>query len=421
MSDRYLMISADSHGGLRVRDYRDYLEAEYREDFDEWVSIFYEKVYNPNWKMFQAMMANGGEDQERMETLRDQVELGIGDASRRIDALEDDGWVATVVYTGVDFDTLPPFTSISFGGEHLHSSREQLWAGCRAFNRWMADYCSQYPGRLAGVVQIPDLDDVDEAVAEIEQAVAAGLFGGIQLPSLKRDQPPYGDPSFDRVWAACHELKMPVNCHAGTPKPDPRLFGDGPLADLLSATEQDFWMVRRPLGNFIFGGVFDRFPDVKLVFTEKNAYWIPAMVEELELAYGRAQRLRSDKRIELRPREYWMRNCGVGASFMTPKEAEMRQDIGVATIMYGSDFPHLEGTYPFTRESLRRSFAPVPRDELDAMLGGNAARIYRFDLDALRPIADRVGPRVDEVATPITELPRGFRDIDIEEMSGANA
>ena len=87
----------------------------------------------------------------------------------------------------------------------------------------------------------------------------------------------------------------------------------------------------------------------------------------------------------------------------------MRDDIGIGTIMWGSDFPHPEGTYPFTQECLRRTFHDVPRDEVQLMLAGNAARIYGFDLGALRPIADRIGPRVSDLAEPLDAIPDGFR------------
>jgi hypothetical protein len=73
--------------------------------------------------------------------------------------------------------------------------------------------------------------------------------------------------------------------------------------------------------------------------------------------------------------------------------------------MWGQDYPHTEGTYPYTREALRHTFASVPTDEVAAMLGENAARVYGFDLDALAPIAARVGPTVEEVATPLDEIP----------------
>ena len=73
--------------------------------------------------------------------------------------------------------------------------------------------------------------------------------------------------------------------------------------------------------------------------------------------------------------------------------------------MWGSDYPHDEGTYPYTREHLRARFRDVTRDELRELLAGNAARLYDFDLDALAPLAAKFGPTVDEIAEPIDEIP----------------
>ena len=98
-------------------------------------------------------------------------------------------------------------------------------------------------------------------------------------------------------------------------------------------------------------------------------------------------------------------NCFVGASFLRPNEAPLRYDIGIDKIMWGQDYPHIEGTYPYTTEALRYTFAGIDTDEVGPMLGGNAARVYGFDLEALAPVAARVGPRVDEVNVPLEHVP----------------
>jgi hypothetical protein len=92
----------------------------------------------------------------------------------------------------------------------------------------------------------------------------------------------------------------------------------------------------------------------------------------------------------------------VGASFIRPHEVAMRHQVGVDRIMWGSDFPHREGCWPYSRQHLRLAFAGVEPDEVAAMVGGNAAGVYGFDLDALAPVAARIGPRVDEVAEPLS-------------------
>ena len=101
----------------------------------------------------------------------------------------------------------------------------------------------------------------------------------------------------------------------------------------------------------------------------------------------------SRDRLSLRPSEYWARQCHIGASFIRPAEVGLRHQVGVDKIMWGSDYPHKESSHPFSHEALRPAFAGVPSDEVGDMVGGNAAALYGFDLDLLRPIAAQWGPR----------------------------
>jgi hypothetical protein len=106
-------------------------------------------------------------------------------------------------------------------------------------------------------------------------------------------------------------------------------------------------------------------------------------------------------KLRLKPSEYFARQCHVGASFIRPQEVALRKAVGVDKIMWGSDFPHREGCWPWSADHLRLAFAGVDPAEVQAMVGGNAAALYGFDLDALAPVAARVGPAVDEVAVPL--------------------
>ncbi len=151
-----------------------------------------------------------------------------------------------------------------------------------------------------------------------------------------------------------------------------------------------------------------------MVFTEQGAGWIPATLASLDVAAARYARANSAiarfagptaGSLSLKPSQYWARQCYVGASFMRPVECAERHGIGVEKIMWGSDYPHYEGTAPYTREALRHTFSDVPPDEVAAMVGGNAARVYGFDLDALAPLVDRIGPSVAEVAEPLAAVP----------------
>jgi hypothetical protein len=105
--------------------------------------------------------------------------------------------------------------------------------------------------------------------------------------------------------------------------------------------------------------------------------------------------------LSLKPSEYWARQCQVGSSFIRRHEVAMREQVGVDRIMWGSDFPHLEGCWPYSRTHLRMSFAGVPEDEVRRMVGANAADVYGFDWQLLERLADQHGPTPAEVDDPL--------------------
>lgn len=389
--ERYTVISADCHAGADLLDYKPYLEAKYHDDFDAWAAAY----VNPY-----------------ADLLADTADRNWNSA-RRLAELAADGIVAEVVFP----NTIPPFfpSASLMAPAPTPQEYEQRWAGLRAHNRWLADFCADAPGRRAGVAQIL-LNDPAEAVREVRRAKAAGLTGGILLPGTP---PGSGIPElysqvYDPLWAVCEELDVPVNHHGGSASPP---LGDEPAARAVFMVETT-WFSHRALWHLIFGGAFRRHPGLKLVLTEQGSGWIPGVVEMLDYYHGRlvaaASRASTAESkfgaglaasMGASPGEVWRDNCFVGASFMRPHEVPLCDRIGLDKIMWGSDYPHDEGTAPYSREGLRIAYAGLPPDEIAAMVGGNAARVYGFDLPALDRIAVTVGPTVDEIAEPLKEAP----------------
>lgn len=389
--ERYTVISADCHAGADLLDYKPYLEARYHDDFDAWAAAY----VNPY-----------------ADLLADTADRNWNSA-RRLAELAADGIVAEVVFP----NTIPPFfpSASLMAPAPSPQEYEQSWAGLRAHNRWLADFCADAPGRRAGVAQIL-LNDPAEAVREVRRTKEAGLTGGILLPGTP---PGSGIPElysqvYDPLWAVCEELDVPVNHHGGSASPP---LGDEPAARAVFMVETT-WFSHRALWHLIFGGAFRRHPGLKLVLTEQGSGWIPGVVEMLDYYHGRlvaaASRASTAESkfgaglaasMGASPGEVWRDNCFVGASFMRPHEVPLRDRIGLDKIMWGSDYPHDEGTAPYSREGLRIAYAGLPPDEIAAMVGGNAARVYGFDLAALDRIAATAGPTVDEIAEPLKEAP----------------
>lgn len=388
VTDHYTLISADTHAGGSHEQYREYLDPAYRDEFDAWR----DRYKNP------------------FKDLHGHLRTRNWDDERRFSELEDDGVVGEVIFP----NTVPPFfpTGAVIARPPTPEQYERRLAGIRAHNRWLADFCAVAPERRAGVGQV-FLNDVDDAVADVRWIAEHGLRGGVLLPGRPDDSPhipPLYDPALDPFWRACEELGVPVTHHSGQGAPD---YGKHAFTMTLWIAETS-WFSHRPLTHLIVGGVFERFPELRFVMTEQGCAWIPGVLSMLDgfhaqMASGRIGEISyaDDAMLTLKPSEYFARNCYVGVSFPNPTEARAMRNVGLDRVMWGSDYPHDESTYPHTTEGLRRAFAEWDPAEVRQVVTENCAAVYGFDAAVLDPIAARVGPTVAEVAEPLDAVPTG--------------
>jgi len=386
-ADRYTVISADCHAGADLRDYKPFLELRYHDDFDDWVDHY----VNPFGDL-------GRPDADRN-----------WDSTRRVRELEADGVVAEIIYP----NTVPPFfpkASLTALAPSATDYEHRL-AGLRAHNRWLAAWCAELPARRAGVGQLL-LNDVDEAVRDVHWIADNDLRGGALLPGLPPGcgLAPLHAPVYDPVWRACEERGVIVAAHGGSASPD---YGEYP-ASLSMWLMEASWFSHRPLWSLIMAGVFDRFPQLQLVLAEQGSGWIRAALNTMDnftraIAHGGIGELRFAEPLVLErtPSECWEANITVAASFLHRDDCAQRDLIGTDHIMWGSDYPHREGTAPFSKEAIARTFADVDPSEVQMMLAGNAARVYGFDLETLAPLAAEHGPRVADVAAGLDAVPAG--------------
>jgi predicted TIM-barrel fold metal-dependent hydrolase len=240
--------------------------------------------------------------------------------------------------------------------------------------------------------------DVDGAVEEIRRAKESGVDGGVLLPLIyynSAEEPFWNDRRYDPIWAACEELDMPVHTHTGAGCP---WYGDQVEAPILYALECTIWP-HRPLTFLIAGGVFERFPGLRLVMTEQGSGWVVGALAMMDhIVTDRKYSFSEGRHLALKPSEYFRRQCWIGSSIVSRPEIEMRHAIGVDKIMWGWDYPHIESADWLTpRDNLRKLMKGVPEGELKAILGGNAIQAYKLDIATLLPIAELVGPRVSEL------------------------
>ena len=425
MQDRYLVISADDHAGPPLPGFRPYFDPADRGEFDRYwrrrpMASAAEAAAHGDLDALAgslvAFMKASGAAEQAARAFADRAHrltAGLFDSKVRDECLDAEGIAGEILYPDGFVENHPPFSDPPDGPFHA-SPRGYPFAlrlaGARAYNRWLADFCAEAPERRLGAVLLPPANDVPAVVEELTRARESGLRGGALIPPLAPGLPGYQDPVYDPIWAAAADLGLPIAVHGGNAKaPDAEVvFGaEEPLASVFHFTECAFFD-RRPLWQFIWGGVFDRHPKLRLVFSEALAHWVPQELLRLDEMYDMWNLKALRDRLRLRPSDYWRRNCAITATFPSRAEIEMRADIGLENMLWGSDFPHPEGTWPYTRICQRHALHGVPEDEAGRLLAANATHLYDFDLAALRPIADRIGPRPADIAQPPEELPPGY-------------
>jgi predicted TIM-barrel fold metal-dependent hydrolase len=225
---------------------------------------------------------------------------------------------------------------------------------------------------------------------------------------------PLYDPYYDPLWQVCEELGVPVNTHSGVGSPD---YKRAPAMGAVHLVEMIFYS-QRPLVYLILGGVFERFPNLTFVLTEAGCSWVPAILQHLDITLASFRRggtgemrLAADSVPPRSATEYFKQNCYIGVSQPRPSDIKAAMGpVGLDRVLWGSDYPHEEGTYPFSREHLRQVVGHLEPDQIQQFTAENAAKVYGFDIDALRADADQFGPTVDEIATPLEQLPEGANE-----------
>ena len=386
MSDPYVVITADSHAGASIEGYRDYLDPAYRDRFDAW---------------------RGGYRNPSKSHIGDKKAKNW-DSDLRINDLESDGVVAEVIFP----NTVPPFydTAYHISPPPTRDRYELALQGTRAHNRWLAEFCAEAPERRAGIglIQLHDLDDTLDDIAYIADN---GLTGGVLLPlpsPSDTDLAPLNDPVYDRLWAAISDHELVINQHSGQGTP---FYADAQGSKVLWAMEMSFF-VQRGFTQLIMGGVFERFPGLRFILTESGCAWVPKLLQQMDGMHMAAQAgaigeidTAAAATLSEPPSHYAKTNCWYGASFPSPAELRGADIVGVDHLLWGNDYPHYEGCYPYSRENMQFALSDTSEADSRRILGENAADLYGFDLDALRPHAERIGVTPELVATPLAEIP----------------
>jgi predicted TIM-barrel fold metal-dependent hydrolase len=402
-SEKLLMISVDGHVAAPMARYREFLESEHHERFDEFL-VQHEMLTGGSRILPPAEFFEKAEIDPYVEYMIDSGAIdGEFDVDRRLDALSTEGVAAEVLFpNGVPFQVAfePPPADLRL-------------AGMRAYNRWLADFVAQRPERFVGQALV-SFDDVDIAVETAYWARDHGLKG-VMLPGidpLSRHQ--HWDPALDPFWSTLEETGLIANVHGGSGL---QLLPPPPGLDLRVMNrvigEEFPYFAHRVMVFMMWSGVFERHPALKTVWTEQYSDWIPRMLRKWDWTHSRDVRYRGKMLdfVPRNPREYWQQNCWAGMSLASKAEVDHRYELGVDKMMFGVDFPHVESTYPKTLHTLQTITEDLTDDELRKFLGLNAAALWQLDLTALEPVVKEVGFTMDQVrARPPTPLPYALHD-----------
>ncbi len=310
----------------------------------------------------------------RIEASFDEVRRGAYDPAAFITENETDGVVASVIYPS------EALLAYSIPDSELCSLT------MATYNDFIAEFCAHDNERLKGIALI-NVDDVDEAIAEMTRCRNMGIAGAMVSVMPPADQG-YDHPRYEPLWSAAVDLDMPLSMHVATGRALTSASGQT-KSDVRSVSEAAFYLqdhfVRKSLGEMIFAGVFERHPKLRVGSVEHEVGWIPFWLFQMDYCYtdrplrGNWHRFADP---DARPSHFFTSNCFV--SFQEDAVGvRVRDTFGTHTLMWGSDYPHTESTFPRSREVVAETLADVPDDEYRMIVRDNCAALYGFDLDRL--------------------------------------
>ena len=318
----------------------------------------------------QAGMRFEEHDQIKPSRTVEEIRPGAWDPEEHIKDMEEDGVYGSIVF---------PTAGLSL---YAVPDNELLTEVFSVYNTWLAEFCKPYPDRLKGIAML-NSDDIKSSVKELERCAKMGLGGGM-ITVAPPEGKEYDLAEYDLLWAAAQDLQMPLALHIATQRPEPNkpvlssVTSDASRPASITNADR---FVRMSLANIIFSGVFQRFPDLQIGSVEMELSWVPHFLDRMDYTYTQRpprdhwfNRFTGDKL----PSDYFHSNVFLGFQ-EDAMGIRMRDVIGVDNLMWGSDYPHVESTFPRSRQILEEILVDCTEDEKAKIAGGNAARVYNLN------------------------------------------
>jgi predicted TIM-barrel fold metal-dependent hydrolase len=379
MQRQYTIIDADAHVNPPPEFWQEYLPQRFRaaapriESADDCDYVVFEGKRSP----FVVMTAQAGNKAENYKRFgrRSETRAGGWESRARCADMDTDGVDAAVIYGG---------------GPLATRDTELHLASFEAYNRWLADFCKGAPDRLFGIGYIPMLE-VEAAIDAMQQLAKLGLKG-ILIPAFPQSKNKvesdragasgqafaltgdplgprrYSDPEFDPFWKAAVELQMPVHMHLGAriTRSEPELFMSDLVMSKLAMAE--------PIAIMTLGGVFMRHPELKFVSVESGVGWFGFVAAYMDKIWQKHRHWTGNKLKEAP--SFYMDRQVYGTFLEETVGLILRNEPGGRNIMWSSDYPHSETSWPNSRQVIERVFATLPAAEKRRMVCDIAKSLY---------------------------------------------
>jgi predicted TIM-barrel fold metal-dependent hydrolase len=285
---------------------------------------------------------------------------GSGDVEKRLPDLNGEG-----IWSELVFPSLGMWAS-SF------RTPEVLREAMRASNDWARETILDYSPRLIPTAQVSTLD-IGDAVAELERCGGMGFKAVFLTVAPHPQSPDYNRDEWEPFWAAAEDIGMVISFHIGTEPIDMSTgamigaYYRGPGGAVLNYTETTFGG-QRAVMKLVASGALDRHPNLKVLVSEGGATWVPFIADRMEEGY-RQHSMAVRPKLNRSPREIIYSQ--VYASFQHDKSAVAAvQSMGYHNVMWGSDYPHMEGTYGHTQMTLHHLFDDIDLKTRDRIMYG---------------------------------------------------
>ena len=242
----------------------------------------------------------------------------------------------------------------------------------RIYNDWLVDFCGHHPDRQVGLACLP-YGDIDAAVAEAYRVAKRGLRG-LEL-SCSWEMEPMWHPMWEPLWRAVNDVNLPLHFHTFPSLPQSvrdRQTGLTRRAAFFTSVAGFQMNLVNILAAVIGAGVLERYPRIRISFGESGIGWIPYALDRMDFEWE--DRFR-DLGLKMRPSEYWRRQCKATFQF-DPIGTKLIDDIGVETLMWGSDYPHPDGVWPQSSKYIAEQFGHLPPDVVSKITCENAGKFY---------------------------------------------